>query len=183
MLQWEELEQSCQTCQKCQLSQTRHKLVFGAGNRQARLMFIGEAPGEQEDLQGLPFVGQSGQLFDKILQAVSLTRNEVYVANILKCRPPNNRDPLTSEKRECLVYLRNQVWLIKPKIIVCLGRVAAQTIIDPKFKITRQRGSWIERKGYYLTAVYHPSALLRDPSKKRATWQDFKEIKRRYDLL
>ncbi|QOR36274.1 uracil-DNA glycosylase [Clostridium sp. 'deep sea'] len=183
MLQWNELKQVCSSCTKCKLANSRKNLVFGEGNENAKLMFIGEAPGEQEDLQGIPFVGRSGQLLDKILKAVDLSRQDVYIANILKCRPPNNRDPLKEEKNMCINYLRNQVYLIKPKIIVCLGRVAAQTIINPSFKITQQHGKWVERKGYYLTAVYHPSALLRDPHKKRPTWEDFKEIKKKYDSL
>lgn len=183
MLEWDELIQECKNCRKCKLSQTRTKVVIGEGNRNAKLMFIGEGPGQQEDETGIPFVGKAGQLFDKILNAIDLKKEDVYIANIVKCRPPNNRDPEENEKKACLPYLRNQVRLICPKIIVCLGRVAAQSIIDPSFRITRQRGSWFERKGFSITAVYHPSALLRDPSKKRTTWQDFKEIKRKYDLV
>ncbi|WP_461641339.1 uracil-DNA glycosylase [Labilibaculum euxinus] len=183
MLEWKELIQECNNCTKCNLCKTRNKVVIGTGNRNARLMFIGEGPGQQEDETGVPFVGKAGQLFDKILQAIDLKREDVYIANIVKCRPPNNRDPEENEKKTCLPYLRNQVRLIRPKIVVCLGRIAAQEIIDSSFRITRERGVWFERKGFLITAVYHPSALLRDPSKKQVTWKDFKEIKRRYDLL
>ncbi|MCK5764111.1 MAG: uracil-DNA glycosylase [Clostridiales bacterium] len=181
MLTWNELEEACKTCQKCKLSETRNNIVFGEGNKSAKIIFISEAPGEQEDLTGRPYVGKSGKLFDKIIASVNISREEIYLANILKCRPPNNRDPLNDERKTCLPYLRNQVKLIHPKIIVCLGRVAAQTIIDPSFKITKDHGRWIERNGYYLFATFHPSALLRDPSKKRIVWEDFKEIKRKYD--
>ncbi|AZO96407.1 uracil-DNA glycosylase [Halocella sp. SP3-1] len=176
-MEWEELEQACQACQRCSLYKTRNKLVFGGGNRDASLMFIGEGPGRQEDATGIPFVGKSGQLLDKILAAIDVKREDVYIGNIVKCRPPNNRDPKEDEKKACLPYLRNQVHLIRPRIIVCLGRVAAQSIISPDFKITRQHGSWTERKGYYLTATYHPSALLRVPSRKKEAWEDFKKIK------
>jgi DNA polymerase len=181
MLQWEELIQTCESCTRCPLHQTRTNVVVGMGNPQADLMFIGEGPGRQEDLTGVPFVGKAGQLLDKMLEAIELNREEVYIGNVVKCRPPNNRDPLEIEKKACLNYLRNQVLLIRPKIIVCLGRIAAQTVIDPNFKITRERGKWIERKGYHLTATYHPSALLRDESKKRPAWEDFKAIKRKYE--
>ena len=146
-----------------------------------RSMFIGEAPGEQEDLSGIPFVGKSGQLFNKILTSVDISREEIYIANIIKCRPPKNRNPLDIEKISCLPFLRNQVKLIHPKIIVCLGRVSAQSIISPNLKITKEHGIWFYRKGYFLIATYHPSALLRDPSKKRDTWEDFKTIKTKYD--
>ena len=183
MVDWTELESYCLQCTRCDLHKTRRNVVFGQGNRNADLMFIGEAPGEQEDLQGIPFVGKSGQLFDKILAAVHITREEVYIANILKCRPPQNRDPQEDEKATCLPYLRHQVRLIQPKIIVCLGRVAAQSIIDPQFKITKQHGEFFYRKGFYLTATFHPSALLRNPAYKRDTWEDFKKIKTKYDVV
>ncbi|MCT4545021.1 MAG: uracil-DNA glycosylase [Vallitalea sp.] len=180
MLDWTQLEQSCNNCTKCNLHKTRHHMVFGKGDINTNLMFIGEGPGEQEDLTGVPFVGKSGQLFDKILNAINISRDEIYIANIVKCRPPNNRNPLESEKKACLPYLRYQVQLIHPKIIVCLGRVAAQCIIDKNFKITKEHGIWVTRKGYHLIATYHPSALLRDPSKKRDAWEDFKKIKSKY---
>lgn len=178
---WSELEQICNGCTNCSLHQTRHHVVFGKGNQQTSLMFIGEAPGEQEDLSGIPFVGKSGQLFDKILASVNIRREDIYIANILKCRPPKNRNPLESEKSACLPYLRSQVKLIQPSIIICLGRVASQVIIKPDLKITKEHGVWFEQKGYYLMATYHPSALLRDPSKKRDSWEDFKKIKAKYD--
>lgn len=176
-MNWEDLEESCRFCKKCGLYKTRNKLVFGDGNKNASLMFIGEGPGRREDATGLPFVGRSGKLLDKILAAINIKRKDIYIANIVKCRPPSNRDPGEDEKKACLPYLRNQVHLIRPKIIVCLGRVAAQVIIDPGFKITKQHGQWTERKGYYLTATYHPSALLRTPSRKKEAWEDFKKIR------
>jgi DNA polymerase len=183
MLNWNDLEQICKICKKCDLHIDRKNVVFGEGNQQANLIFISEAPGQQEDESGRPYVGKSGLLFDKIIESVGITREEIYLANILKCRPPNNRNPLTEEREACLPYLRNQIQLIQPKIIVCLGRVAAQTIIHPDFKITRDHGKWIERKGFLMTATFHPSALLRDPSKKRLVWEDFKTIKAKYDTF
>ena len=173
---WEEIQTFVVHCNRCPLCQTRNKAVMGYGNHKAKIMFIGEAPGAQEDLAGIPFVGPAGKLFDELLQDCGLERKDVYVTNIVKCRPPYNRDPLEPEKECCFPYLRYETYLLHPKIIVCLGRVAAQKLIDPNFRITRQHGQWIERKGYYLTAVYHPSALLRDPSKIEATKEDFKKI-------
>ena len=183
MLTWEQLEYVTNHCTKCPLSQGRTHVVVDRGNRSAGIMFIGEGPGQQEDIQGKPFVGPAGQLLDRILAAAGFSEENAYIANIVKCRPPGNRDPLPSEQEACINYLRHQLLLVKPKIIVCLGRIAAQRIISPDFKITSQHGIWIERKGYYITAVYHPSALLRDESKKRPTWEDFKEIKKKYDAL
>lgn len=183
MLGWDELEKCCQQCKRCSLYKSRNKLVFGSGNKKAKLVFIGEGPGQEEDKTGIPFVGRSGQLLDKILEAVNIKREDVYIANIVKCRPPGNRDPLKEERDACLPFLRNQVALIRPGIIVCLGRVAAQTIIDPDFRISKDRSRWIERKGYFLTATYHPSALLRAPARKREAWEDFKLIKEKLDSL
>ncbi|QUI23914.1 uracil-DNA glycosylase [Vallitalea pronyensis] len=180
MIDWVELEKICDNCTRCDLHKTRTHLVFGEGDIHTHLMFIGEAPGEQEDLSGTPFVGKSGQLFNKILASVNIPREEIYIANIVKCRPPRNRNPLETEKNACLPYLRNQVKLIHPKIIVCLGRVSAQSIINKNFRITKEHGVWVDRKGYYLIATYHPSALLRDPTKKREAWEDFKKIKAKY---
>ena len=180
MFSWEVLEGACHSCAKCRLSETRTNVVIGRGNKNADIMFIGEGPGEQEDLQGLPFVGPAGKLLDKILLAAGFSLDEVYIANIVKCRPPGNRDPLESEREACMNYLRYQLMLVRPKIIVCLGRVAAQAIIDRDFKITRERGQWTERKGYYITATYHPSALLRDETKKRPAWEDFQDIRKKY---
>jgi DNA polymerase len=146
-------------------------------------MFIGEGPGEQEDIKGEPLVGAAGQLWDKMLAAIGRDRSSVYIAHVVKCRPPGNRDPSREEQEMCLDFLRVQVLLIKPKIIVCLGRIAACAIIDPEFKITRQRGIWYERKNYHITATFHPSALLRDPSKKKPAWEDFKAIRKKLDEL
>ena len=176
MVTWEELEALCQRCQNCPLGETRTKLVFGVGNRQADVMLIGEGPGEQEDLQGEPFVGPAGKLLDLMLSVVDLSRERVYIANIVKCRPPRNRDPLNIEQEACIGYLRAQTALVRPKIIVCLGRIAAQRSIDRNFRITKQHGQWSERAGVQMTAIYHPSALLRDPLKRPETFVDLKSI-------
>ena len=176
-----DLEKSCQTCQKCALGATRTNLVFGVGNPNADLMFVGEAPGEQEDLSGTPFVGRAGQLLDKFLYAVDIERKDVYIANILKCRPPKNRDPLPEEEDACIGYLREQVKLIRPKVIVCLGRVSAMRLIKPDFKITQEHGVWFEKGDFLMTAVYHPAALLRDPRKKEAMLEDMKQIRAKLD--
>ena len=173
---WEELEQRCQTCLNCPLGETRTNMVFGVGNRQADILFIGEGPGEQEDLKGEPFVGPAGQLLDVMLELIDLDRTKVYIANIVKCRPPNNRDPLNAEQDACIGYLRAQTALIKPKIIVCLGRIAAMRIIDKDFRITRQHGQWFDRAGVQMMAIYHPSALLRDPTKRPETFLDLKSL-------
>ena len=173
---WEELEQNCQRCLNCPLGETRTNMVFGVGNKQADILFIGEGPGEQEDLQGEPFVGPAGKLLDVMLELIDLDRTKVYIANIVKCRPPNNRDPLNAEQDACIGYLRAQTALIKPKIIVCLGRIAALRIIDKDFRITRQHGQWFDRAGVQMMALYHPSALLRDPSKRPETFVDLKSL-------
>lgn len=172
---------SCENCRKCPLGATRTNLVFGVGNQNARLMFVGEAPGEQEDLTGTPFVGKAGQLLDKFLFAVDIPREDVYIANILKCRPPKNRDPLPEEEDACIGYLREQVKAIRPKIIVCLGRISAMRLIKPDFKITAEHGKWFGKGDYLMTAVYHPAALLRDPRKKEDMMEDMKEIKRKLE--
>jgi DNA polymerase len=173
---WEELEAGCMACQGCGLAETRRNVVFGVGNRNADVLFIGEGPGEQEDIQGVPFVGPAGQLLDVMLSLIDLDRSRVYIANIVKCRPPRNRDPLNTEQDACIGYLRAQTALIRPKIIVCLGRIAAMRIIDREFRITRQHGQWFQRAGVHMTALYHPSALLRDPSKRPETFVDLKGI-------
>jgi len=183
MKSWETLEGACLNCQRCELWKTRRNVVIGKGNKNADIMFIGEGPGEQEDIQGYPFVGPAGQLLDRMLAAIDMSIDDVYIANIVKCRPPGNRDPKEEEQQACINYLRYQLKLIEPKIIVCLGRIAAKAIIDPDFKITKQRGQWTERKGYWITATYHPSALLRDESKKRPAWEDFKSIRDKYNQL
>ena len=173
---WEELEARCMGCQGCGLAETRRNVVFGVGNRDADVLFIGEGPGEQEDIQGVPFVGPAGQLLDVMLSLIDLDRSRVYIANIVKCRPPRNRDPLNTEQDACIGYLRAQTALIRPRIIVCLGRIAAMRIIDREFRITKQHGQWFQRAGVHMTALYHPSALLRDPSKRPETFVDLKGI-------
>ncbi len=183
MANWDELKRTCEACTACPLHATRTNCVFGVGNPQAKLMFVGEAPGEQEDLSGVPFVGKAGQLLDKFLFAVDLTREDVYIANILKCRPPQNRDPLPAEEDACMGYLRDQVRLISPRIIVCLGRIAAARMIKPDFKISREHGIWFEKGPFSMTAVYHPAAQLRNPSQKDAMLADMKAIRARLDSL
>lgn len=179
---WEALENQCRGCSACELGKTRINCVFGKGNRNAVLMFVGEAPGEQEDKQGIPFVGASGKLFDKFLTAADISHDDIYIANILKCRPPKNRDPLPAEEDACIDYLRAQVKLIKPKMIVCLGRIAAMRLIKPDFKITQEHGIFFSRGSYEMCAVYHPSALLRDPKKKEDMLTDMKLIKDKLDF-
>lgn len=173
---WNDIEQHLAVCTQCPLSRTRHLPVMGCGNRQADLMLIAEAPGSQEDQQGIPFVGGSGEILDRLLEDCGLKREEIYITNILKCHPPGNRDPKEEEKEVCFPYLKYETFLLKPKIIVCLGRVAAQRIISPDFRITRQHGTWTYRKNCALTAVYHPSAILRDDSKYEITKEDFYKI-------
>ncbi|MBQ7500827.1 MAG: uracil-DNA glycosylase [Clostridia bacterium] len=180
---WEELYNKCAACTGCELCRTRTNCVFGTGNKEASLMFVGEAPGENEDLTGIPFVGRAGQLFDRYLEAVDISREEVYIANILKCRPPKNRDPLPAEQDICIDYLRAQVRLIKPKLIVCLGRIAAMRLIRPDFRITAEHGLWFTRGQFEMSALFHPSALLRDPRKKEDMLADMKKLKEKYDLV
>lgn len=176
-LDWEQLEQACRSCQRCALADGRHNVVFGVGPRDAEVMCIGEGPGENEDLQGEPFVGRGGKLLDDMLELIDLDRSRnVYIANIVKCRPPQNRDPLNTEQDACIGYLRNQVALIRPKIIVCLGRVAAMRLIREDFKISREHGQWVEGSGVWMTALYHPAAILRDPSKRPVTFDDLKSL-------
>ena len=177
MQDWNGLEQTCLNCTKCGLCQTRHNVVFGVGPRDADVMFIGEGPGEQEDLQGEPFVGAAGKLLDDMLSIIDLSRENCYIANIIKCRPPHNRDPLETEQDACIGYLRNQVALIRPKIIVCLGRIAAMRIHKPDFRITREHGAWTEKNGVWMTAIYHPSALLRDLTKRPETFDDLLSLR------
>ena len=182
-MQWEELEQTCQACDRCQLCRTRHNVVFGVGPHDAKVMFIGEGPGEQEDLQGEPFVGAAGKFLDDMLSIIDLSRKNAYIANIVKCRPPGNRDPLEEEQLACVDYLRQQVALIQPKVIVCLGRIAATRLIRPDFRITREHGTWVERNGIWMTAMYHPSALLRDASKRPETFEDLLNIRQKLRQL
>ena len=172
MLNWDELENKCHNCRDCELWHTRNNVVFGVGKRNADIMFVGEGPGEQEDLKGEPFVGPAGKLLDDMLSIIDLDRTNCYIANIVKCRPPRNRDPEQEEQDACIQYLRNQVALIQPKIIVCLGRVAAKRLISEDYRITQEHGTWICRNGIWMTALYHPSALLRDVSKRPDTFSD-----------
>ena len=177
MLNWNELEAQCLSCQKCALADKRTNVVFGVGPRDAEVMFIGEGPGENEDLQGEPFVGRAGKLLDDMLELIDLDRKKnVYIANIVKCRSPHNRDPLNTEQDACIGYLRNQVALIRPKIIVCLGRIAAMRLIREDYRITREHGQWVEKAGVAMTALYHPAAILRDPGKRPETFDDLKSL-------
>ena len=182
-MDWATLEEQCKTCQKCALGATRTNCVFGTGNKNADLLFVGEAPGEQEDLSGVPFVGRAGQLLDRYLYAVDIPREKVYIANILKCRPPHNRDPLPEEEDACIDFLREQVRLIRPKVIVCLGRISATRLIKPDFKITKEHGVWFEKGSFAMTAVYHPAFLLRDPRKKEEMLTDMQGIRKKLEEL
>ena len=173
---WEELEKRCQNCRECSLCETRTNVVFGDGSRTAEILFVGEGPGAHEDEQGVPFVGKAGQLLDDMLAIIGLDRTMVYIANIVKCRPPQNRDPLGVEQDACIGYLREQVTLLRPKLIVCLGRIAAMRLIRPDFKISREHGQFTEKGGILFTALYHPSALLRDESRRPATFTDLKTL-------
>ena len=178
MLTWEQLQEKCMTCTGCGLCETRHNVVFGVGRQDTDILFVGEGPGEQEDLQGEPFVGPAGKLLDDMLSIIVLDRSEnCYIANIVKCRPPRNRDPLETEQEACIGFLRNQVALIQPKIIVCLGRIAAKKLIDPDFRITRQHGQWFRRGEFWMMATFHPSALLRDVSKRPEAFDDLMSLR------
>lgn len=176
MTPWEELQNECNRCRACALSATRKNVVFGVGNTEAEVLFIGEGPGANEDEQGLPFVGAAGKLLDDMLAMIGLKREAVYITSIVKCRPPQNRDPLNTEKDACIGYLRRQVAMMRPKIIVCLGRIAAAELIKPDFKITQEHGQFFEKRGVQMTALYHPAALLRDSSKKPETFLDLKAL-------
>lgn len=181
---WEELESACRECRKCGLCEGRTNLVFGVGNRESKVMFIGEGPGENEDLQGEPFVGRSGQLLDKMLAAIDLDRKtNIYIANIVKCRPPQNRDPLPDEQEMCIPWLRNQVALIRPKIIVCLGRIAAMKLIRPDLKIMKEHGVFYEKAGVLMMATLHPAALLRNPNNKPGAFDDFIKLRDKMNEL
>lgn len=177
------LRAECLQCRACGLSETRHNVVFGIGPEKTPILFIGEGPGEQEDLQGEPFVGPAGRLLDDMLSIIDLGRHNCYIANIVKCRPPRNRDPLETEQEACIHWLRSQTRLLKPKIIVCLGRIAAMKIIDPEFRISRSHGQWYQKSGIHMMAMYHPSALLRDPSKRPETFDDLKSLQRQAQAL
>lgn len=184
MMEWELLKKECARCVRCGLCQTRHNVVFGVGDESADVMFVGEGPGEQEDLRGEPFVGAAGQLLDDMLSIIDLDRNtNCYIANIVKCRPPQNRDPLETEQDACIGYLRSQVALVKPKIIVCLGRIAAKRLIREDYRITREHGQWVEKNGIWMTAIYHPSALLRDVTKRPETFDDLLRLREKIKEL
>ncbi len=175
---WEDLKKDCYNCHKCGLCETRTNLVFGVGNPNAEVMFIGEGPGEQEDLKGEPFVGRGGQLLDKMLAVVDLDRHKnIYIGNMVKCRPPKNRDPKPEEQEQCIFWLRNQVKLIKPKIIVCLGRISAMKVIKPDIKITKEHGIFFERNGTLLMGTLHPAALLRNPNNKPDAMEDYFKLR------
>lgn len=173
---WNDLRKDCLSCTRCALCETRHNVVFGVGPENAEIMLIGEGPGEYEDLQGIPFVGRAGQFLDDMLSIIGLSRRNCYIANIVKCRPPHNRDPLNIEQASCSEWLEAQISLLNPKIIVCLGRIAAMQYIDSNFRITREHGKWYNIDGTQRMAMYHPSALLRDPSKRPETFRDLKSL-------
>ena len=178
MYDWNGLKQICSSCTRCGLCETRHNVVFGVGREDADILFVGEGPGEQEDLKGEPFVGPAGKLLDDMLSIIDLDRHSnCYIANIVKCRPPRNRDPLETEQDACIGYLQEQIALIQPKIIVCLGRIAAMRLIRNDYRITREHGQWFQKDGVWMTAVYHPSALLRDLSKRPETFDDLISIR------
>lgn len=184
MSELDSLRERCLACDKCGLCSTRTNVVFGVGNPEAKVMFIGEGPGEQEDLSGQPFVGRAGKLLDLMLDAVDLSREKnIYIANIVKCRPPKNRDPLPEEQETCINWLREQVSVIRPKIIVCLGRIAAARIINPDIKITRDHGQFVEKNGVLMMAMLHPAALLRNPRQKPEAFEDFLRLRDKLNEL
>lgn len=175
---WEALTAQCSRCRECALCQTRRHVVFGTGNPKAEILLVGEGPGANEDEQGVPFVGRAGQLLDDMLTIIGLDRTKVYITNIVKCRPPENRDPLNVEQDACIGYLERQIALLRPKILVCLGRIAAMRLISEKFRITKDHGLWYDVDGMRRMAIYHPSALLRDPSKRPEAFDDLKALQR-----
>jgi len=179
----EDLERECKTCHKCNLRQGANQVVFGVGNPEAALMLVGEGPGGEEDCQGVPFVGSAGKLLTRILAAVDIQREEVYITNIVKCRPPGNRVPAKEEIDQCIGYLKKQIELINPQIIVCLGSPATQILIDKQARITKVRGNWVEKDSRLFMPTFHPAALLRDPNKKRPVWDDFQKIAASYREL
>lgn len=184
MMDWDTLTQTTLHCTACKLCEGRKNVVFGVGVPTAEIMFIGEGPGQHEDEQGEPFVGRSGQLMDKMLNYIGLDRSRnIYIANIVKCRPPQNRDPEQTEIAACMGYLRNQVALIRPKIIVCVGRIAAMTLIQPDYRVTRQHGEWVEKKGVYMMGTFHPAALLRNPRQTQLAFADFLSLREKVKEL
>ncbi len=175
---WNDLKQRCTNCRACGLCETRHNVVFGVGNPNAEVLFIGEGPGENEDLQGEPFVGRAGKLLDLMLEAVGLSRkHNIYIGNMVKCRPPQNRDPLPEEQAACAHWLQEQIELISPKIIVCLGRIAAFRFISPDFKVSRQHGEFFEKDGILYMGMFHPAAILRNPNQKPVAFADFVKLR------
>lgn len=183
MTTWESLQGECQRCTRCALCRTRHCVVFGVGPQDADVLFVGEGPGEQEDLTGEPFVGAAGKLLDEMLSIIDLGRGNCYIANIVKCRPPHNRDPLEAEQDACIGYLQAQIALLQPKILVCLGRIAAMRLIRGDYRITREHGSWVQKDGIWMTAFYHPSALLRDLNKRPDTFDDLLSLREKMKQL
>jgi DNA polymerase len=180
---WDILKTECASCRACPLCEGRHNLVFGVGNEHADLMFIGEGPGEQEDLQGLPFVGPAGKLLDAMLEMIDLDRSRIYIANMVKCRPPHKRDPQANEMAACLSWLDRQIALVDPRLIVCLGRISAMALIREDFRITREHGLWFDKDGRRILATFHPSALLRDVSRRPEAFMDLREIRKEYRAL
>ena len=180
---WDSLKTECASCRACPLCEGRHNLVFGVGNEHADLMFVGEGPGEQEDLQGVPFVGPAGKLLDSMLEMIDLDRSRIYIANMVKCRPPHNRDPQASEMAACRAWLDRQIALVDPKLIVCLGRISAMALIREDFRITREHGLWFDKDGRRILATFHPSALLRDPARRPEAFMDLREIRKEYRAL
>jgi uracil-DNA glycosylase family 4 len=181
--EYESLKNRARNCAGCRLRATCKQVVFGAGNIKSKIVFIGEGPGSDEDDQGIPFVGRAGQLLNQILAAADFKREEVYIANVVKCRPPGNRLPNPDEVKVCRNFLEAEIRIIQPKIIVCLGAMASQTVIDPRAKIGQLRGKWLLRNGIKIMPTYHPAALLRNPNYKRPTWEDFKLIRDEYRTL
>ena len=176
-ISWPQLMDEIYACEKCRLCQTRTNVVPGEGNPDAALMFIGEGPGRDEDLQGRPFVGRSGELLTRMIRGIGLEREQVYICNVVKCRPPQNRTPEPDEAAACLNYLRAQVGLVRPRVVVLLGKTACRYTLQQEISVTREHGTWFERKGVWFMPTYHPSALLRDPAKKRDSWDDFQKIR------
>ncbi|MCI8525454.1 MAG: uracil-DNA glycosylase [Oscillospiraceae bacterium] len=170
------LRAACLACRQCPLAATRTNVVFGVGPEDAPVLFVGEGPGQQEDLQGEPFVGPAGRLLDEMLSIIDLSRENCYITNIVKCRPPQNRDPLQTEQDACIGFLRRQTALLRPKIIVCLGRIAAMRLIDENFRITRDHGAWRQKGGIWFSAMFHPSFLLRDVSRRPDAFRDLKSL-------
>lgn len=183
MYTYEELKEFVDHCRRCPLCETRNRPVMGKGNLSSPILFLAEAPGRNEDRDGIPFTGRSGQLFDRLLREIGMSREEIYLTNLVKCHPPENRDPRPEEQELCIPYLKYETLLLRPKIIVCLGRIAAQRIIRPDYRITREHGVFLERKQVWLTAVYHPSAVLRDETKLPEIQEDFRKIQSKWEAV